>query len=143
LRLILLPILLAYLLAVLLQGGLPAQWGNFTFTDYNSNQNSTQTGPKSMQSLVELVCNNCSLSGELPFAWNNMPRLRRISLSDNSFNGSIPNLGAWQLEELLLDRNSFQTWLSPGLAGAMQMLRRLSLSGCKIGGTLPPGDEAQ
>ncbi|WIA22990.1 hypothetical protein OEZ86_009908 [Tetradesmus obliquus] len=128
-----------------LQGGLPAAWGNVTFPDYNpnnQNNNGSQPGPKAMQSLTELICNNCSLSGELPFAWNNMQRLRRIHLADNSFNGLIPNLGAWQLQELMLDRNSFGSWLSPGFAGfagAWQMLQRLSLAGCKMGGMLPAG----
>lgn len=134
-------ITVVFAVLLLLQGGLPAAWGNVTFPDYNPNNqnNGSQPGPKAMQSLAELICNNCSLSGELPFAWNNMQRLRRISLTDNNFNGSIPNLGAWQLEELLLDRNSFGSWLSPGFAGAWQMLRRLSLAGCKMSGTLPAG----
>jgi hypothetical protein len=124
---------------LLLQGGLPAQWGNVSMEYYQPNQNGSQPKPKAMQALVELICNNCSLSGELPHAWNSMPRLRRIALTDNNFNGSIPHLGAWMLEELLLDKNAFKSWLSPGLADAMQNLRRLSLSGCKIGGTLPSG----
>jgi hypothetical protein len=131
-----------HLLTVLLQGGLPAAWGNDT-KDYTQSYNSTQPAPyqpTTMQSLTELACNNCSLSGELPYAWNNMPRLRRISLADNNFTGYLPHFGAWQLQEIVLDRNSLQSWLSPGLAGAMQMLRKLSLAGCKVQGTLPAGE---
>jgi hypothetical protein len=130
------------LLALLLQGGLPAAWGNDT-KEVPTSQNGTQQGPylpNTMRSLTELICNNCGLSGELPYAWNSMPMLRRISLTDNNFTGDLPHFGAWQLQELALDRNALQGWLSPGLAGAMPMLRKLSLAGCKVQGTLPPGE---
>lgn len=126
-----------------LQGGIPAEWGNGTYNQppfVNGTATAApQPPPIFMAGLTELVCDNCSLSGDLPYSWFNMQSLRHISLAGNSFSGYLPSFGARRLDSLVMDRNNLTTWLQPWIAFDLPLLRKLSLAGCKITGSLPVG----
>lgn len=91
-----------------------------------------------MWRLRRLICNNCALSGPLPANWQNMDELRDIALVQNNLTG-MSFFGARRLRSLRLDDNPLSTNLEPMLGWAWPTMQVLSLSRCRITGTLPTG----
>jgi len=88
-----------------------------------------------MQSLQELVCRQCGLSGYLPGQWGGM-RLQYADLSNNMLVGAFSTFGSSTLRSLFLDNNPLGSQLWPS-AFNESSLEILSLSGCHLGGTIP------
>lgn len=122
-----------------LQGGLPLEWGDGSQMSWQNG--SVTMGPHPfMWRLQRLICNSCGLSGPLP-NWQNLDRLRVVSLARNNLTG-MSHFGARRLMSLSLDWNPLGTPLEPMLGWGWPLLRELSMSHCKLTGTLPPGASA-
>lgn len=119
-----------------LQGGLPLEWGDGSQMSWQNGSNTM--GPRPfMWRLQRLICNSCGLSGPLP-NWQNLDRLRVVSLALNNLTG-MSYFGARRMVSLNLEWNPLGASLDPMLGWGWPLLQELSMSHCKLTGTLPPG----
>ncbi|CAM6001652.1 unnamed protein product [Sphagnum balticum] len=81
------------------------------------------------------LTSNPGLTGPIPAEINNLGSLEILDLHDNNFNGTIPALNPWGLQELDLSGNQL-TGPIPNF-GSMPWLQTIKLSGNQLSGLSP------
>eukprot|EP00775_Hariotina_reticulata_P011531 gene11531-11674_t len=120
-----------------LQGSLPSSWGRSqTAIAMDPTMWDKHVAAVYMESLQELVCSQCGLSGYLPYEWMNM-RLQHVDLSNNMFIGGVLDFGSNTLTTLFLDNNPLESEVWPSLLSDFPSIEVLSLSGCRLTGQVP------
>ncbi|XP_041989615.1 probable LRR receptor-like serine/threonine-protein kinase At1g06840 isoform X2 [Salvia splendens] len=125
-----------------LSGRLPPELSELThllILQLDNNNFSGSTIPSSygnMTLLLKLSLSNCSLYGDIP-NWSNMLNVAYIDLSLNQLNGSIPT-GALSRNITVIDlSNNTLNGIVPGSFSELPLLQKLSLANNLLSGSVP------
>lgn len=117
-------------------------WGNGSLVTWQHGSSNMGAQPFMWQ-LQKLACTNCSLAGSIPTQWQNLDSLKTLVLANNSLQWAGP-LGMRRLTALILDHNPLAASI-PGAPTQLwpahsPMLRKLSMPGAQLTGSLPYGE---